>query len=882
LFALFPPKLRIAWCDLIERKFSVKLRIKILFVALPLFALPAVVRAQFSYITNNNTITITEYTGSDEAVVIPATIDGYPVTDIGDYAFQYNSGLANVSIPDSVITIGYSAFYKCGLTNVIIPNSVTAVGSFAFQLCGKSQNAIIGNSVTNIGEGVFSDCYSLTNITVDASNPAYSGSNGILFDKAQTTLVQFPCGRSGNFAIPNNVTNIGNGAFYDCLTLTGITFPNGLIRIGTFAFYKCGLTNSVVIPNSVISVGESAFQYCQYLKNATIGNNLTSLEQYVFGDCQNLNTVLIGNGVASIGYGAFENDFDVTGVTIPNNVTNIGVGAFYECGLTSLTVPNSVVNIGQYAFGFCDTLTTATLGSGVIRIEDNAFWKCFGLTNVTVNSGVIDYIGQETFSSCTSLTRLTLGSSVTNIENMLPLVGHFALTNFTVNAVNPVYSSLNGVLFDKAQTILIQFPLGRNGGYVIPNNVISVETLAFQNEATLASLTIGNSVTNFPAEEFSGCWGLTNISVNAANLVYSSLNGILFNKAQTILIRFPLAQGGSYLIPNSVNRVGETAFEGCSALTQLTVPGNVNSIGTNAFAQCYGLSNVNLGNGIVDIGSSAFANCWRITNIIIPDSVITIGSEAFSGCFGIVNVTLGNGLTELGYRALSSCEGVTNFTVNAANPVYSSSNGILFNKSQTTLIQFPAGRVGSYFVPNNVLDIGDDAFSECELTNVVIGSGVTNIGSYAFVESVFLISVTIPASVISIGSHAFEACHSLISAYFAGNAPPDDGTAFYADNTGANFVYYLTGTTGWNPTFGGLPAVLWNPKAQGAGMIAGHFGFGINGPPYANIVVEACTNISHPTWIPLSTNTLSDTGASTFSDPKSGNYPFRYYRFRSP
>jgi hypothetical protein len=139
--------------------------------------------------------------------------------------------------------------------------------------------------------------------------------------------------------------------------------------------------------------------------------------------------------------------------------------------------------------------------------------------------------------------------------------------------------------------------------------------------------------------------------------------------------------------------------------------------------------------------------------------------------------------------------------------------------------------------------------------------------------------VTLGGSITNLGHQAFAFCFGLKAAYFQGNPPPDEGTAFSADNA---VVYYLPATTGWDSIFGGVPAMLWNPWAKNAGLTAGQFGFYISGPPYGILVVEACTNLSQPIWIAVSTNNLSDTGNSSFSDSHSSSYPRRFYRFRSP
>ena len=182
-----------------------------------LLVLPAETQAQFSYTNNNGAITITGYTGSGGNVTIPGTINGLPVTGIGDYAF-YLQALTSVIFPDSVTHIGDGAFSGTSLTSVIIPGSVASIGDFALG-----------------------DCYRLTNITVAEGNPIYSSLNGVLFNKDKTTLVQYPIGNTAtSYMIPNSVANIGEYAFDDCYNLTSVTIPDSVTSIGEAAFEEHG------------------------------------------------------------------------------------------------------------------------------------------------------------------------------------------------------------------------------------------------------------------------------------------------------------------------------------------------------------------------------------------------------------------------------------------------------------------------------------------------------------------------------------------------------------------------------------------------------------------------------------------------------------------
>src|SRR5437762_2403510 len=175
-----------------------KTRIQKLLVGAALVGAATLVQAQFPYSDNGNgTCTITGYTGPGGTVTIPNSINGLSVVSIGYSAFAHSS-LTSVTIPNSVTSIGNSAFATCrSLTNVTIPASVTSIGYEAFYGCTGLTNVTIPNSVTSIGTAAFSSCTSLTAINVETNNPAYSSGAGVLFDKSQTTIIQYPGGKAG-------------------------------------------------------------------------------------------------------------------------------------------------------------------------------------------------------------------------------------------------------------------------------------------------------------------------------------------------------------------------------------------------------------------------------------------------------------------------------------------------------------------------------------------------------------------------------------------------------------------------------------------------------------------------------------------------------------
>ena len=422
----------------------------------------------------------------------------------------------------------------------------------------------------------------------------------------------------------------------------------------------------------------------------------------------------------------------------------------------------------------------------------------------------------------------------------------------------------------------------------IGSGVTSIGDSAFSGCYSLTNITLGSGVTSIGDYAFSGCTSLTNIMVDPLNPAFSSVAGVLFNQSQTTLLQYPAGKVGGYTIPNSITTIADSAFAFCSGLTSITIPNRVTSIGDSVFSGC-GLTSITIPNSVTNIGDDAFGGCTSLTRVTIPNSVTSIGDFAFFYCTSLTNVTIGNNVTSIGDRAFYYCSSLTAINVETNNPVYSSMSGVLFDKSQTTLIEYPADNVATtYAIPNTVTSIGDLAFFHCtSLTNVIITNSVTNIGDFAFFYCTSLTNVTIPNSVSSIGDGAFDGCNSLTSLYFQGNAPSLGGVyVFYDDNSPT--IYYLPGTTGWGSTFDGMPTALWAlpyplilTSTPNFGAPTNQFGFTVSWATNLSVVIEASPDLGNPKWSPVTTNALNG-GTFQFTDPQWTNYPARFYRIRSP
>ncbi len=380
-------------------------------------------------------------TSASGALEIPATYKGKPVTSIGDdafcgcsltsinipdgvtsigdRAFDGCSSLTSIDIPDSVTSIGLCAFYNCSsLTSINIPDGVTSIGDSAFRDCSSLTSINIPDSVTSIGDWAFNECSSLIGIWVDENNPNYSSDTyGVLFNKAQTTLIQAPGALAGEYSIPDSVTSIGDSAFKYCDNLTYINIPDGVTSIGYSAFNGCSSLTSVTIPNSVTSIGGYAFSGCSSLTSVTIPNGVTSIGDWTFSSCSSLTSIDIPDSVTSIGLCAFYNCSSLTSINIPDGVTSIGDSAFKFCdNLTSINIPDGVTSIGEDTFSLCRSLTSINIPKSVTIIGDYAFSGCSSLTSINIPDGVTN-IGSRAFMSCSKLTAISLPASIKYINS---------------------------------------------------------------------------------------------------------------------------------------------------------------------------------------------------------------------------------------------------------------------------------------------------------------------------------------------------------------------------------------------------------------------------------------------------------------------------------
>lgn len=534
----------------------------------------------------DGTAMLTSYINTDRTVtdiVVPSMVDGYIVTSLRDCLFTFKDHIESITLPNTLTTIGYTAFAGCtSLTSIAIPDSVTVIGGYAFQNCTSLSFVKLSNNMTELKMNTFQHCLSLKSIE-----------------------------------LPNSITNIESDAFYNCTSLETVKLPSKLRSIGNQCFLHCQALKTVDFQDTLLSkICGTAFEDCRSLEEAIFPNTLTDIEGMAFLNCSSLKKVVIPENLSKIGGSVFAECSSLTDLTLKEGLRFLGNNMFSGCtSLDNVFIPKTITNIEDNVFNNCISLKHVTLEDGFQSLGYGMFYKCINLSNITIPESV-EYIGNRTFEYCNSLKNIDLPESVEYIG-----FNAFSECNSleTINIPNNLKKIENRIFYNCTSLDDI----------TIPENVESIGVEAFYNCSSLSSINIPNNVTSIGEEAFAGCASLAEVEVPSS--VTEMGDGVF--EGCTSLKNIKLDAG--------LKSIGSNMFNTCTSLKSITIPGSVETIGVGAFSECTSLSNVNLQNGITAINDYAFANCTAMKSIIIPDSVTYISPTAF---FGIDDITLyGNG-----------------------------------------------------------------------------------------------------------------------------------------------------------------------------------------------------------------------------------------------
>ena len=427
------------------------------------------------------------------------------------------------------------------------------------------------------------------------------------------------------------------------------------------------------------------------LKEVVIEEGVTEIGVDAFSVCTSLETVTLPESLQKIGEKAFSYCTSLKTINIPDSVNVIGPKAFFFCkSLTSIDIPEGITEIGYATFGYAENLATVNIPASVTRIGDFAFQNC-GFTSMDVPATVKE-LGEGAFSTCRSLKNVTVPAETVSKKAF-----------YFCDALKSV---------------------------TLTNDVKTIGEEAFRECRNLESIEIPSSVTELGTCAFKNCFALKTAVIKGGTVKGSLVTEATFyncNALETLVISdnatldasFKAAYSKSTLKTVEIGKgeIGDSAFNGCTSLTNVTLGNDVTSIGKSAFLKCTQLPSITIGDGVISIGSGAFNGCTALTNANIGSGAI--GANAFQDCSRLANVTLGDGVTSIGANAFLRCEALTSMNIG-------SSVGIIENYAFS-------GCAALEEVTISAAQIGNQAFRSANaLKKVTLGDGVENIPAGAF------------------------------------------------------------------------------------------------------------------------------------------------------
>ena len=331
--------------------------------------------------------------------------------------------------------------------------------------------------------------------------------------------------------------------------------------------------------------------------------------------------VVIGEGITEIADEAFLYCAKLQTVQFPNTLSRIGMKAFEASGLTEVDIPKGITTIEKRTFFRCRSLTKVTLPDGLTLIGEDAFNQCSALKALVIPGSVTGF-GINCFKECTSLEELRFLNGVTKLPN-------------------GAFSSMKALRYLE-----------------IPDSVESLKYVHFSYCTALETVRIGSGLKVLYEPTFDGCDNLKRFEISPANKTFCSVDGVIYSKDKTELIRLPLGYDGAYEVLPGTLRIGERAASNCTKLTALTVPDSVTAIGDYAFRECKSLETVTLGRGLTEIEQGAFYYCKNIKTLTLNEGLKIIWGNAFSDCESLTSLTIPSTVTLIRGGVFSGCTGL--------------------------------------------------------------------------------------------------------------------------------------------------------------------------------------------------------------------------------
>ena len=701
------------------------------------------------------------------------------LTNIDNYAFRYCSSLATLNLPDTLINIGRFAFYKCtALSSLTVPETIEHIGSYAFHGTDNCALYFSGAELPfyldeNWDDGL-SGYYVGVSQTVESGDWKYA-----ILKNGKTAILEY-LGNEKNIDLRTlnigEISTIGGYAFYG-KNLESIILPESLTQIQRYAFAENTALAGITIPANVKYIAKYAFHNTGIMNLTFMGSNVSVIEQYAFAYTRKLTSVTLPAGIVKLGtYVFYRSGIESVAFAAGTTLTEIPEGAFSGTKLAEVTIPDSVTLVNHNAFRDCTALCRLTLGAGEnLRLMSNVFYNT-SLAAVHIPANV-EYIGEYCF------------------------VGLRSLSAFTVDAANPYYTALGGLLYSKDERKIIAVPAGITGTLYVPKSTEVIGFGAFEN--SLADSIVFDSASNilsFGYRAFYGAKNLREVTVPATVVAIdyyafaqcSNLETVKFEEGSRLAGIYEGAFFGcgklkNIILADNIVEISDYAFYGCTSLTEIPVSDTsmIKGIYSYAFAYSGICGDFTTPKTLIDIGDYAFRGT-KITSAFIPDDNkldLIIGIGVFEECEVMEKIDvpfLGASYGDediywIGYIFGAGAPNANATYIPQSLRTYIAHEGGLLELTCGTPANIGSSKPTGYYkmektnienitLPEGITSIGQWAFYKCvNLKSVTIPDSVTNINSWAFYNCSSLESLTIPDSVKVIGNETFYNCKSLTS-----------------------------------------------------------------------------------------------------------------------
>lgn len=613
----------------------------------------------FTYTVSNEEVYISKYEGTATDLVIPSTIEGYPVVQLGN-VFLSGTSVEKVTIPNTVragdvryypsvqspasgrnsgpftgcATLTEVIFedgmevippYICyrieNLKSISIPSSVTRIEQFAFAYCGNMETVKLPDELTYLGPGAFYGT-TINELTIPKGtehSTIYSNNiNYYALTKAVIKNLSFADGTTyipsrfcymsyvENVSIPDTVTEIGDGAFRSC-SIAEISLPDSIKRIGAEAFYYCYNLKKCELGNGVTEVGTNAFYRCGMLTELNLPSTVTTLGDYIIRETAIREFTVPKSVTTCSTNGSLTRCSTLEKVIFEDGIKEIPAYICRDTSIASVEIPASVTKVGAYAFYNCQQLELTELTNQIQEIGSGAFERCFSITEFKLPSS-LETMGANIFSN-TPIEIIIVPKKVKNIM---------------LEGTNGPFSGCTTL-----RHVTLQY-----GTLAIPEYMFY--------GSTIKTVTIPDSVVSIGKCAFQGS-GLTNITIP---------DSVVFIGECT----FQDTALKNVILPDSLKKIGDSAFWNCTQLESAELSSNLTIIPHCLFYKCSSLKSIVIPEGVTEIQSSAFWCCESLKSCIFPESLTGIGRFAFDSCVSLTTCDLPENLIYLDGGAFRDCK----------------------------------------------------------------------------------------------------------------------------------------------------------------------------------------------------------------------------------